>query len=122
MEPKFMKEKFSTVLSDQFVRISLLLSILFIVPLITIIIVTYGSLPPLIPFFNSMPWGEQRLIGSNITIILPMLLVAIFVGNVLLATFVYTKYVLISRIVLFNCFLILLLGLLAYLQILFLTF
>lgn len=122
MEPKFMKEKFSTILSDQFVRISLLLSVIFIVPLIAIIIATYGSLPPLIPFFNSMPWGEQRLIGSNITIILPMLLVAIFVGNVLLATFVYTKYVLISRIVLFNCFLILLLGLLAYLQILFLTF
>lgn len=117
-----MKEKFSIVLSDQFVRVSLILSLVFIVPLITIIIATYGSLPPLIPFFNSMPWGEERLISSNITVFLPLFLMAIFIGNVLLATFVYTKYVLIARIVLFNCFLILLLGLLAYLQILFLTF
>lgn len=117
-----MKEKFSIILSDQFVRISLILSLIFIVPLIIIIIATYSSLPPLIPFFNSMPWGESRLIPSSFTVLLPLLLLAIFVGNVLLATFVYTKYVLISRIVLFNCFLILLLGLLAYLQIIFLTF
>ena len=77
-----MKEKFNTILSDQFVRISLLLSLVFIIPLITIIIVTYGNLPPLIPFFNSMPWGEQRLIASNVTVILPILLVAIFVGDI----------------------------------------
>jgi hypothetical protein len=117
-----MKEKFSLLLTDQFARISLMFSFLFIVPLIIIIVVTYGSLPPLIPFFNSMPWGEERLVVSNITILLPIFLLLIFVGNIVLSIFVYKKYVLISRIVLFNCFLFLLLGLLAYLQILFLTF
>jgi hypothetical protein len=69
-----------------------------------------------------MPWGEERLVASNATILLPVFLILIFVGNILLSVFVYKKYVLISRIVLFNCFLFLLLGLLAYLQILFLTF
>lgn len=117
-----MKEKFNLIISDQFIRISIFLSLLFIIPLITIIIVTFGSLPPMIPFYNSMVWGEERLANSSITIILPMLLIAIFIGNMMLATFVYSKYALVARIILFNCFLFLLLGLLSYLQILFLTF
>ena len=117
-----MKEKFKLILSDQFARISLVLSLIFIIPLLIIIITTYGNLPPLIPFFNSMPWGEDRLIVSGLTVFLPLLLVIIFIGNVVLATVFYSKYVLISRITLFNCFLFLMLGLLAYLQILFLTF
>lgn len=117
-----MKEKFKLILKDQFVRISLLLCVLFLVPLIIIIFTTIGSLPPLIPFYNSMPWGEERLAYSNITILLPILLIGVFVGNLLQATFSYSKYVLVARIVLFNSFLFLLLSLLAYLQILFLTF
>lgn len=116
-----MKEKFNLLLQDQFVRISLLLSLLFIVPLVLLIIFSYSKLPPLIPFFNSMPWGEERLYFSKITILLPLLLLIVFILNILQAVFVYKKYVLLSRIVLFNCFLFLLLSLLSYLQILFLT-
>ncbi len=122
MAQKYMRERFNYILTDQFVRISIILSLLFLVPLFIVIIATYSSLPPLIPFFNSMPWGEERLANSIVTIILPMLLVAVFVGNILQATFTYRKYVLIARIILFNCFLFFLLGFLAYLQILFLTF
>lgn len=117
-----MKEKFSLIISDQFIRICLLLSFIFLIPLIVIIIATHPNLPPLIPFFNSMPWGEDRLVFSGVTIFLPLLLLVIFISNLMLATFAYSKYVLVARIVLFNCFLFLLLGLLAYLQILFLTF
>jgi hypothetical protein len=117
-----MKEKFNLVLSDQFARVSLLLAVFFVVPLVFLILISYGSLPPLIPFFNSMPWGEERLVNSHVTIFLPFILLTVFVGNLLYALIAYKKNVLISRIVLFNCFLFLLLGLLAYLQILFLTF
>lgn len=117
-----MKDKIKLIVSDQFVRMSIVLSFLFIIPLTTIIIITYSNLPPLIPFFNSMPWGEDRLASSNVAIFLPMLLLAIFIGNIMQAAFAYSKYVLVARIVMFNTFLFLLLGLLAYLQILFLTF
>jgi hypothetical protein len=117
-----MKEKFRLILSDQFVKVSLMLSILFIVPLITIIVFTYPSLPPLIPFYNSMPWGEDRLANSSISIALPFLILAVFAVNTIQAVISYSKYVLVARILMFNTFLFLLLGLLAYLQILFLTF
>lgn len=117
-----MKDKFSLIITDQFIRVSFILSLIFLLPLVTIIIATYNTLPPLIPFFNSMPWGEERLAYSHVTIFLPLILFAVFMGNMFLATFAYSKYVLVARIILFNCFLFLLLGLLAYLQILFLTF
>lgn len=117
-----MKGKFKLIISDQFVRISLVLSFLFIIPLTTIIITTYSNLPPLIPFFNSMPWGEDRLVSSSVSLFLPLLLLGIFIINILQASFAYSRYVLVARIVMFNTFLFLLLGLLAYLQILFLTF
>lgn len=117
-----MKNKFKLILSDKFIRISLVLSLLFIVPLMVIIISTYSALPPYIPFFNSMPWGIQRLASSSITIFLPLLLFIILLLNLIIATLIYKRYALISRIILFNCFLFLLLGLLSYLQILFLTF
>lgn len=117
-----MKEKFKIILSDQFIRISLLLSLVFLLPLVVIILLTYGTLPPLIPFYNSMPWGEERLAYSQVAVFLPVILITLFVVNIAQAMFSYSKYVLVARIVLFNSFLFLLLGLLAYLQILFLTF
>jgi hypothetical protein len=116
-----MKEKFKLLFSDQFMRISLVLSFVFVVPLIILIGFTFSSLPPFIPFFNSMPWGEQRLYSSGVVIFLPLILILIFIANILQAMAVYKKYTLLSRIVVFNCFLFLLLSLLSYLQILFLT-
>lgn len=116
-----MKEKFSLLLSDKFARISLLLSFLFVIPLIVLIVFSYKNLPPLIPFFNSMPWGEERLYNSSVTIFLPLILIFVLALNIIQSVLVYKKYVIISRIVLFNCFLFLLLALLSYLQIIFLT-
>lgn len=117
-----MRGKIKIFLSDQFVRLSLILSVLFVIPLLFIIGYSINKLPPLIPFFNSMPWGEERLINSNVILVLPLLVIGIFLANIFQAIFSYSKYVLVSRIIMFNTFLFLLLGLLAYLQILFLTF
>ncbi len=117
-----MKEKFKPLVTDQFTRISLLLSLLFIIPLIILIFFTFSKLPPYIPFFNSMPWGEERLFSSKIAIFLPAILLVVFTMNVFQAVYVYKRYALVARIVMFNSFLFLLLSLLAYLQILFLSY
>jgi len=117
-----MKEKFRILVDDHFTRISLLLSLLFIIPLVALILFTFSNLPPYIPFFNSMPWGEERLFSSRIAIFLPVILIVVFGLNIFQSIYVYKKYTLVSRIVMFNSFLFLLLSLLAYLQILFLSF
>ena len=117
-----MKGKFRLLIKDQFTRLSLILSLLFLIPSIAIIFYTYGNLPPLLPFYNSMPWGEDRLLSSNLVLVFPLLLLLVFLINVIQSAFFYSKYVLIARIFMINTFLFLALGLLAYLQILFLTF
>lgn len=117
-----MKNNFKIILSDQFTRISLIFSIIFLIPLLAIIIISYNNLPPLIPFFNSMPWGDERLFSSNFILFLPIILLIIFSSNLFLAIISYAKYVLVARIIMINTFLFLVLGLLACLQILFLTF
>lgn len=61
------------------------------------ILIAYKNLPPFIPIFNQLPWGEAR-IGSAITIFIPVLCCSlIIVGNLFLADFIYKKIPLISR-------------------------
>lgn len=117
-----MRGKFKIILKDQFTRISFIFSTLFLIIVLGIIFVSYNNLPPLIPFFNSMPWGEDRLLASGFVIFLPAILVIVYLGNIFQAVISYSRYVLIARILMINTFLFILLGLLAYLQILFLTF
>ena len=118
----FMRENFRHIYSDKFVRVCVLLSCLFLLLLIIIIILSAGKLPPYIPLFNSMPWGEDRLFSSKSIFFLPAIFFGIFICNVVLATTLYKRYALISRILYFNLFLLMMLGLLAYVQIILLVF
>ena len=117
-----MRERFSLTLSDNFIRISLALSLLFLIPSIVLIVLSYEKLPPLIPLFNSMPWGEERLFASTINIFFPLILLSIFVVNLLIGSIIYKKFALAARILSFNSLLFITLAFLAYIQILFLVF
>lgn len=61
------------------------------------ILISFGSLPPYIPLFNQLPWGDQRL-GTSIMIFIP-LAVAIFIAisNTTICYFIYKKSQIISR-------------------------
>lgn len=117
-----MKDKFSLIMNDRLARIAIIVSMLFLVPTVILIMFFYEKLPPYIPLFNSMPWGEQRLFSSNINIIFPLVLIGVFLANTLFSAFVYKEYVLASRLLMLNSLLFFMLGFLAYIQILFLVF
>lgn len=58
----------------------------------------YRNLPPFMPVFNQMPWGEQRL-GTTITFFYPITLTFIFfLSNIFFSFLLYDKMPLISRI------------------------
>lgn len=117
-----MKEKFRYLFIDNFVKICFIASLLFLIPLVALVVFTIQNFPPMIPLFNSMPWGEERLAPSIALYAFPVVLVCIFIGNVVGAALLYKRYTLIARILLFNTALFLMLSTLAYLQILFLSF
>ena len=65
----------------------------FIVVLITIaiVLVNYKNLPPLIPIFNQLPWGNQRLVPTPGIFIPIALYFAVFIFNVFFSYTLYKK-------------------------------
>ena len=92
-----MKDFFKDILSDQTTRKIFITNCLLIVFTFALIGFYYHNLPPFIPVFNQLPWGEQRL-GSTVTIFIPPLITfAIFICNIIITGLVYEKIPLVSR-------------------------
>lgn len=117
-----MKDNFRLLFSDVIVRISLIASLLLIFAQAALIVFFYFRLPPLIPVLNSQPWGNERLYGSGVTLLFPVILLLILIINVIISSFYYKKHSLIARILSFNSLICIILGLLAYLQIILLVY
>ena len=64
--------------------------ILFIADLILILffVLRFSSLPPQIPLFYSLPWGEDQLVDNWMILILPVTMNFLFFINY----FFYSKY------------------------------
>lgn len=117
-----MKDNFKLLFADVIVRTSLVASLLLIFLQTALIIFFYSKLPPLIPVLNSQPWGNERLYGSGVTLLFPVVLLLILITNVIISSFYYKKHTLIARILSFNSLICIILGLLAYLQIILLVY
>ena len=62
-------------------------------------LINYHNLPPFIPIFNQLPWGNDRL-TSTLGIFIPTIVFAIvFFFNIIFTSLVYSKNPLIARIV-----------------------
>lgn len=92
-----MKEFFKDTLRDKTIAFAFSINTFFIIVTVIYILFSYGKLPPFVPIFNQLPWGEQRL-GGKPTIFIPVLAtLLIFVINIFTSTLVYKKFPLISR-------------------------
>lgn len=117
-----MKDSFNTLISDKFIRLAFILSVILICIHSTITVLFQPNMPPVIPFFNSFPWGIERLMHAGIVMVLPPALIGVFLVNNIISLFVYKRHTLIARILSFNALLVVFLGFLAYLQIVLLVF
>jgi hypothetical protein len=116
-----MKKITDTVLADNILKFSTLLSFMILLFVSGIIAISYANLPPYVPFFNSLPWGTERLFSSIVVIVLPLAFLFVIIVNILLSAHLYTKHALMARMVSFNGLLVMTLGFLAYLQIMLLV-
>lgn len=92
-----MKDFFKDVKEDKTITSAFSVNVLFIIASIIYISFTYKKLPPLIPIFNQLPWGEQRL-GNQIMIFIPVLVaLLIFATNICISVVAYKKNPLLSR-------------------------
>ena len=94
---QFMKEFFRDIFQDKIIISAFYINIFFIIAAIIYILISYGKLPPFVPIFNQLPWGEQRL-GSTFTIFIPVLITLLLLAiNIFISAVIYKKIPLISR-------------------------
>jgi len=92
-----MKEFFKDIKSDKTIIPTFFINGLFIIASIIFILFFYSGLPPFIPIFNQLPWGEQRL-GPTLTIFIPVLAaLLILIINIFISTLTYKKTPLVAR-------------------------
>jgi hypothetical protein len=92
-----MKDFFKDITSDNLTQKSFFTSVIIIVLSIIYILFYYGNLPPFIPLYNQLPWGEQRLAQTPGILIPSLISFIIFIFNLIIASVVYKKIPLISR-------------------------
>jgi len=93
-----MRGLFSHIKGDKIIRWGLGTAAILIVLEGAYVGLFYFSLPPYLPLFNQMPWGESRL-GIKAEIFLPILLaISFLILNSFLLTRLYEKMPLLSRI------------------------
>lgn len=112
-----MKEHIKLAIQDKIIRITLGLSLVIITLLVIGILLFVSHFPPIVPFFNSLPWGVDRLAPLGMVMLLPPVLIFIFLLNYVITFSIYKKHTLIARILAVNALLFIFLGFLAYLQI-----
>ena len=117
-----MKDNFRIILADNIVRIATFSSIFFILIQTILVLIFISRFPPLIPLLNSRPWGSERLFAPQAILAIPLIFLIIFVVHTILSVSFYGRNILISRILSFNALLFILLGFLAFIQIVFLVF
>lgn len=102
----FMSGAIKLLTGDKIAKWSLLASGVLLLVELVYIGFFYLSLPPLLPIFNQLPWGEQRL-GSKITIFIPFVLATVFfIFNFMLIYRLHEKLPLLSRMLSITAFLI----------------
>lgn len=97
-----MKGLIKRVKADRIIKLSIYFSLGFLLLQLIYASFFYNFLPPILPLFNQMPWGEEQ-IGVKIEIFLPFLITLSFFSlNFFLSLWFYEKMPLLSRILSFT--------------------
>lgn len=85
--------------ADKIIRWSMTFAFILLLFQAGLLAVFYLRLPPVVPLFNQLPWGEDRL-GATYEFLLPIVIAGIFfLFNYVLLRKLYTTTPLVSRIV-----------------------
>lgn len=106
-----MKEFFRNISQDKILKQTGLFSGAVIFINFLLIALYYSSLPPFIPLFNQMPWGEERITKTVWIFLIPLFALIILIMNLLFGNYIYKKIPLIARLCAMTSFLIAVLAL-----------
>lgn len=70
--------------SDKFISFSLIISTILSFLVLTIYLIYYPLLPPKLPLFYSLPWGQSQLVAKPEFVLLPGMLLILTLVNSLI--------------------------------------
>lgn len=117
-----MKNNIKKALSDKGIGYALIFSFILLVLQVGLVSLEYLKLPPLVPLFNSLSWGNDRLAFRVFVFFVPLLLLSMGIFNIGIAASFYKKHILLSRMLSYNLLLCAVLSTIAVVQVLFLVF
>lgn len=94
-----MKNFFNNIVADKLALRGFLISFLLMLLTFGYILINYSNLPPFIPVFNQLPWGNERLTTTLGIFISTIIFGLIFIFNIIFTSIVYNKSPLIARLV-----------------------
>ncbi|MCL5433062.1 MAG: hypothetical protein M1524_03015 [Patescibacteria group bacterium] len=101
-----MKGFFKNAFTDKIIFASFFGTIVFILLAVAVVFFSYEKMPPFVPLFNQMPWGEGRLAVKS-QIFIPIFIAIIFSGiNFTLFSTIYQKMPLVGRLIFATGFLV----------------
>ena len=101
-----MKEIIENLRKDKIILQLFIIAFLLIGLSLIYVLININNLPPLIPLFNQLPWGDQRL-SPSFGIFIPLVIVVfITFFNIILSALIYKSTPLVSRMFAVTTFLI----------------
>lgn len=86
-----MRRFFNDIKKDRIIMGASSFSFVILTLTIFYVLFNYKSIPPFIPIFNQLPWGNERLMPT-LGIFIPIILFAfVFLFNILFSAFLYNK-------------------------------
>lgn len=117
-----MKGNFRYIFLDKSIKYAVIVSIILLTVLTAGLIFSYQFFPPLVPLFNSLPWGEDRLSQKEYIFIVPAFILILLIANTYVASLLIHKRMLLSRMLSLNILLSTILAGIALVQIFILAF
>lgn len=94
-----MKDFLNTIAQDRITKVTTIVSLVILLITLVYVLLVYGALPPYLPLFNQLGWGDPRL-GEKYLLFIPIVIaLLIMIGNLILSTIVYSSMPLVSRVV-----------------------
>lgn len=94
------------LIADRIIFISFLFSFTAIAIAVIVVVLFYRQLPPIVPLFNQLAWGDARL-GTKAQISIPIVIAGIvFCTNPFIIFSIYKDMPLVSRILSFATFIV----------------
>lgn len=115
-----MNVNFKTSFSDRVISYALVISCAVILVQFGFLVFQFANFPPVVPLFNSLSWGQDRLAAKLVVFLVPSILLMLVFLNFFLASKFYKKNALLSRMLMFNVLMSVLLSTFAIVQIFFL--